>query len=123
MPFINHAELLQPISDFADGVYLCIQEPGDYTEALAYAVGRKLSPVVDQPDGEPSTGYQVTVQAISDGEIIADGTAGYWAVTTANLSGSGVLWSAGPLAAGQAVVDGNTFTLTAFEAARLNPAT
>lgn len=123
MPFINHAELLQPISDFADGVYLCTQEPGDYAEVLTYAVGRKLSPVLDLPVGDPETGYQVTVQAISDGEIIADGTAGYWAVTSANIAGAGVLWSSGPLAAGQAVVDGNTFTLPAFEAARLNPAT
>jgi hypothetical protein len=120
MAYINLAEILTPVADNIDALYLCTQEPANYTEATAtYAVGRKLAPTVYAPDDRTPSGKQVAVAAIDDGEIIADGTATHWAVVAANVLGASVLYSAGPLAAGQLVVDGNTFTLTSFEAVGL----
>ena len=92
-------------------LYLCSQEPVNYTEASAtYKLATKSSYTLGAAQDGASEGRRTIAPAITDGVVDATGTATHWALT----SGS-VLYATGALAASQAVTSGNSFTLTAFD--------
>lgn len=62
------------------------------------------------PQAGDTDGRELQINAITDGDITATNTAGYWA-----LSNSTVLLAVGSLSATQAVTSGNKFTLAAFD--------
>lgn len=116
MAFIPDAALdaaLAVVAD-ADALYLCTQEPTTYAQASStYAVGTKASPSIGAAADRSPSGRKITVAAITTGgSVTASGTATHWALTKA--SGS-LLRATGALSASQALVSGNTFTLTAFD--------
>lgn len=120
MSSLNTFQILVQLQDTIDGLYLCTQEPTTYAEATStYAVGRKLNPTISFIDDHVPSGHALIMAAIADGEIIADGTATHWATTASDIAGDQIVWSSGSLAAGQMVVDGNSFTLTSFAAAAI----
>lgn len=98
---------------------ICSQEPQTFAQANAtYALGSKVSPTVSSPVAATPTGRKVTVSAVSDGAVSASGTATHWALLdTANSR----LLAASALAGSQSVVNGNTFSLTAFDVAMPGP--
>ena len=67
---------------------------------------------------DAATGRKVVVAEITDGTVTETGTALYYAIT----NGTDTLYATGELSAGQAVTDGNTFTLTSFEITIPDPA-
>ena len=64
------------------------------------------------PEAGTTDGRKVVVPAITAGSVTGDGTAAYWCLS----NGSSTVYAAGPLTGGgQAVTNGNTFTLDAIE--------
>lgn len=103
---------LSYISANTENLYICSQEPTTFTEASStYALGSKASPTFTGP-ADDTSGRKLTVDAISDGSVSATGTAAWVALT--DDSGT-LLLVAQALASSQAVTNGNTFTLTAFD--------
>lgn len=96
----------------ANALHICSQDPATYTEATTtYTLGNKANPTIGAPGAGTPNGRQVTVSAITDGSITANGTASHWAlVDTVNSR----LLATSTLAATQAVTSGNTFTLGSF---------
>ena len=115
MPFIRDAAydaLLNNIQDNVESLEICNAEPSTYTEAITtFNLGNKASPTVGEPADRGGGGREVTVSAISDGSVTADGTASHWALV--DDTGTALL-AAGALASSQGVSNGNTFTLTSF---------
>lgn len=96
----------------ANRLDICSSEPATYSAATGSAsLGNKTSLSVGAPaDGSPN-GRAVTVAAITDGVVTANGTATHWAITdTVNSR----LLATGTLSSSQGVTSGNTFTLAAF---------
>jgi hypothetical protein len=101
----------------ASHIYICNAEPSTYTQASStYALGSKnfgAGAVVPGAlaAGSPS-GRKATTAAITDGSVSGTGTASHWAIT---FNSSSILLAASSLSASQAVTNGNTFTLGAFD--------
>ena len=115
MPFINDRVLdsgLTVLDTEANRLDICSLEPVTYASATStHTLGNKTSPTVGAPADRSPTGRMVTVSAITDGSVTGTGTASHWALTdTVNSR----LLTTGLLAAPQAVTNGNTFTLNAF---------
>lgn len=91
-------------------LHICSQEPTTLTEATTtYTLGNKTSLNITAPaDGSPN-GRAVTVAAFTDGAVTATGTATHYAVVDATR-----LLLTNSLAAGQAVTNGNSFSLAQF---------
>lgn len=106
------------IATHATHLYLCSQEPATRDQAVTtYALGNKAGPTFTGPvDGDVS-GRKVTVDAITDGNVTATGTASHWALVDATR-----LLAAHSLSASQAVTSGNTFSLAAFDIEFPDPA-
>lgn len=116
MPFINDRVFdlgLNVLDTEANRLDICSLEPTTFTQATSTnTLGNKTSLSVGAPADRSPTGRRVTVAAISDGTVTANGTATHWAITdTVNSR----LLATGSLAASQAVTSGNTFTLGAFD--------
>lgn len=93
-------------------LYICSQEPTDYTEASStYALGNKSGLSIGTPGDRSGGGRKVTVAAITDGSVTDTDTATHWAIT----KDGDTLMATGELASSQAVTSGNTFTLDAFD--------
>jgi hypothetical protein len=93
-------------------LYLCDTEPTTYVQASStYALGSAASPTVGSPEAGSPNGRQVPISAISNGNVTANGTAGFWALC--DVSNTRLL-AAHSLTSPQVVTSGNTFTLTAF---------
>ncbi len=105
---------LNVIAAHATHLYICDQVPVTYAEASStYALGVKASPSIGAPGARSPSGRKITVAAITDGEVtVTDADCDAWALVD---SGDSRLLAAGALAAGQAVTDGNVFTLAAFD--------
>jgi hypothetical protein len=105
---------LASLKSAATHIYLTTQEPANYTEASStYAKGNKnfgAGNVFPGAIGDGTNGRKVTTAAVTDGDITGDGTVTHWAIT----DGSALL-ATGALAASQAVTNGNTFSLGAFD--------
>lgn len=104
----------------ANRLDICSAEPTTFAEATStYSLGNKTSLSIGSPAARSPSGRKVTVAAITDGAVTADGTAGYYAIVdTVNSR----LLAAGPLNASQSVYNGNTFTLAAFDIGIPGPA-
>lgn len=99
---------------------ICSQEPTTYTEATStYTLGNKTSLSIGAPADRSGGGREVTVTAITDGSVTANGTATHYAIVdTANSR----LLAANSLSSSQAVTSGNTFTLASFKIGIPDPA-
>jgi len=116
MPFIHDTALdalLNDIDSNAEELHICTAEPTNYTEAtVTYSKGQKTSLVVNAPTDRGGGGREIVIPAISDGVVDGDGTVTHWAIVKATATSR--LLAAGTLSSGQAVSNGNTFTLTQF---------
>ena len=97
-----------------DRLDLCTQQPATYTEATdTYSVGHYDAPVLT-PGTRPGGGHQLTVTAISGGDVTGTDTPTHWALTLSDYDGSSWLFATGPITNGQVVTAGNTFSLGSF---------
>ena len=105
--------LLTILDTEATRLDICDTEPTTFTEATeTYTLGFKAGITVSPPIAHDPTGMEVTVSAITDGEVTADGTAGFYAISdTVNSR----LLVARALSSTQAVADGNVFSTPAFK--------
>lgn len=95
-------------------LYICSQEPTTYTQASStHALGNKTSLSIGAPADRVASGLgrRVTVASFTDGSVTATGTATHWAITKSGTT----LMATGALSASQAVTNGNTFSLAAFD--------
>lgn len=116
MPFIADRVLdlgLNVLSTEANRLDICSSEPATYAAATSTAsLGNKTGLSVGSPAARTPDGRRVTIATITDGDVTDTATATHWAITdTVNSR----LLATGALAEGQAVTDGNTFTLAAFD--------
>lgn len=112
MSFITDSSLdagLTYIRSNATVLHICSSEPANYAGVAGVSLGTKSAPTIATPADRTGGGRQITVSAITDGAVSANGTASHYAI----VSGSELLVS-GALTASQAVTSGNTFTLTSF---------
>ena len=119
MPYLNDRVLdngLSALSSEVNALHICSQEPATYASATStHSLGSKATPTVAAPSPRTPDGRKVTIAAIvsgAPGAIDAAGTASHWALVD---TGNSRLLAAGALSASQAVTDGNTFTLSAFD--------
>ena len=111
---------LSVLDTLVENLYICSTLPTTFTEASStYKLGTKASPTVSAPGDRTGGGRKVTVSAITDGTVSATGTAGFYALTDDSAS---KLLAQGDLSSTQAVTNGNTFTLTAFDIGIPDPA-
>lgn len=116
MPFLNdrvYDNGLTVLDTEANALHICNAEPATYAAATTTnSLGSKTSLSIGAPGAGSPNGRKVTVAAITDGSVSANGTASHWAIVdTVNSR----LLAAGPLAASQVVTSGNPFTLPAFD--------
>jgi len=111
---------LSVLDTLVENLYICSTQPATFTEAsVTYKLGTKATPTISTPADRTGGGRKVTVSAITDGTVSANGTAGFYALTDDSAS---KLLAAGPLNATQGVTSGNVFTLTAFDIGIPDPA-
>lgn len=111
---------LSKLDTEAERVYICSQEPANYTEAIStYALGNSTSLTVGAPSDRSGGGREVTVDALSLASITASGTATHFALVDVTNTR---LLVAGSLSASQAVTAGNTFSLDSFTVGIPDPA-
>ena len=111
---------LNTTTGIADDLHICSQEPTTYTQATStYTLGDKNGITVTGPADRAGGGREVTVTAITDGDVTATGTATHWAIV--DVGGTDLL-ATGSLSASQAVTSGNTFSLTSFTVGIPDPA-
>jgi len=96
-------------------LWLCNAQPTTYVEASSapatgFALGSKTGLDIGATAAGSPNGRQVTIASFNNGSVSASGTATHWAITKDNTT----LMATGSLAASQAVVSGNSFTLPAF---------
>lgn len=104
---------LAQLTTIVENLYICSQQPTTFAEAsTTYKLGTKAAPTITGPTDKAGGGREVTVGAVSDGVISADGTAAFFALTDDSNS---KLLAAGNLASSQGVTNGNPFTLTSFK--------
>lgn len=109
---------LNVVKNNTENLYICSSMPTTFTEASStYKLGVKASPSFTGP-ADDTSGRKVTVDAITNGSVTGDGTAGYVALTDDSAS---KLLAAQALNSSQSVTTGNTFTLTAFKIAIPDP--
>ena len=112
MPQIIDAALdaaLNYVRTNATELHVCSAEPTSFPNVSTVSLGNKSAPSIAAPAPGTPDGRSITVSAISDGNVTANGTGTHWAL----VSGSQLL-AAGNLASSQALTNGNTLTLTAF---------
>ena len=104
----------------ANAIHGTSQEATTYTEATStYTLGNSTSLSINAPADRSGGGRKVTVAAISDGSITADGTATHYAIVDTTNSR---LLATAALTASQSVTNGNTFTLATFDIGIPDPA-
>ena len=116
MAFLNDRVFdngLTTLDTEANAIHVTSQEATTYAEATStYTLGNSTSLSIGAPADRTGGGRKVTVAAISDGSITADGTATHYAIVdTANSR----LLATAALTASQSVTNGNTFTLATFD--------
>jgi len=101
----------------ANKITITSQEATTYTEGNAtYALGNSTSISISAPADRTGGGRKVTVSAITNGSVTANGTATHYAILdTSTTYGGPRLLATGALTASQVVTSGNTFTLSAFD--------
>jgi hypothetical protein len=110
---------LEYVKDNGANLYITSNLATTYTEATStYTLGNKDGIEIGSPGDASPNGRKVTISAITDGDVTADGTAAYWAIT----DGSSELIAAQSLSSSQGVTMGNVFTLTSFAISMPDPA-
>jgi|ERR1019366_8203954 hypothetical protein len=104
---------LTALHNAATTIWINSTQATTYTQASStYALGSNVvaagSCVGAAAGGTPS-GRQVTVAAITAGNIASSGTAAFYSITDGSI-----LYAANSLSSSQAVTAGNTFTLASF---------
>jgi hypothetical protein len=103
---------LDTLDNDANKIVITSQQATTFAEAnVTYALGDSTSLSIGPPSDRAGGGREVTVAAITDGSVTGTGTASHYALL--NTTGS-VLLAANSLTNGQAVTNGNTFTLGSF---------
>jgi len=111
---------LNKLVNDADEIHITNTEATDYTDATSTSsLGSKSSPSITGPADRSGGGREVTVGAISDGSVSADGTANYYAIVDTVNS---LLLATGPLGSSQQVYNGNTWTTGSFNIGIPDPA-
>lgn len=111
---------LSVLDTLVENLYICYTQPTTFTEASStYALGVKATPTIGAPSDRTGGGRKVTVSAITDGTVSADGTAAFYGLTDDSTT---KLLAAGHLSANQVVSNGNTFTLATFDVGIPDPA-
>lgn len=100
-------------------LHICSSEPATFAAVAGVTLGSKATPAIGAPVARTPSGRKVTVSAITDGAVTANGTASHYAIVDATNSR---LLAAAALAAPQAVTNGNVFTLAAFDIGIPGPA-
>ena len=115
MAFINNdvldAALAVVVSDTTD-LHICSDSPTDFASAASASLGVVSNPSFTGPLTPDAGGRSITVDAITNGDVTASGTATHFALVDASDSR---LLAAGVLDASVSVSEGNTFTLSAFD--------
>ena len=116
MPSLNDRVFdngLSVLDTEANKITITSAEATTYTEGNAtYALGNTTSISIAAPSDRTGGGRKVTVSAVTNGSVTANGTATHYAILdTANSR----LLATGSLTATQVVTSGNTFTLSAFD--------
>ena len=114
MAYIADAALDAALNNINDGnrVDICSSEPANVTEATSTnTLGNKTSASVGSPADGDTSGRKVTISAITDGSVTADGTASHWALS----EGTTELKAAESLTSTQSVTNGNDFSLGAID--------
>lgn len=115
MSYIND-EVFDGGLDYADTngtrVDVCSAAPTSnlYANIAAVSLGNKTGLNVTAPANGDTDGRKVTIPAIvagDPGDVTADGTVSHWVLS----DGAAILVAWGTISNGQAVVNGNTFTL------------
>ncbi|SMO93842.1 hypothetical protein SAMN06265173_12652 [Thalassovita litoralis] len=108
---------LSKLDTEADEIHICSAEPTVY--AALSSLGNSASLSIGAPADRAGGGREVTVAAITDGEVTATGTATHFAIVdTVNSR----LLVTGSLTASQAVTNGNSFSLASFKIGIPDPA-
>jgi hypothetical protein len=106
---------LNAIHNLADKIYICSNDPTNFTDATStYALGNMnfgVGGCFGVPGAGSPNGRQIASVAVTTGSVTGTGTAAKWAVVD---SANSRLLANGSLAASQAVTAGNTFTLASF---------
>lgn len=97
----------------ANKITITSAEATTYTEGNAtFALGNTTSITISAPSDRVGGGRKVTVSAVTNGSVTANGTATHYAILdTVNSR----LLATGSLTASQVVTSGNSFTLSAFD--------
>lgn len=97
----------------ANKITITSAEATTYTEGNStFALGDSTSISISAPADRTGGGRKVTVSAITNGSVTANGTATHYAILdTVNSR----LLATGTLTASQVVTSGNTFTLSSFD--------
>jgi hypothetical protein len=104
----------------ANSIHVTSQEATSYSDATsASTLGNSTSLSVGAPSDRSGGGREVTVSAITDGNIVGTGTATHYAIV--DTSNSRLLVT-GALTASQSVTNGNTFSLASFKIGIPDPA-
>ncbi len=103
---------LSQLTTIVENLYICSAMPTTFAEALSLALGFKATPTITGPTDRVGGGREVTVSAISDGEVTVTGNAGFYALCDNSAS---KLLVAQALDTAQDVTDGNPFTLAALK--------
>ena len=121
-----HADILDQalsyINTSTENLYITdnTAQPTTFTQASAtYKCGTKATPSFTGPAAGDVSGRKITCDAITDGAINADATAAYFALTDDSVSKLLVVQA---LSSTQAVTNGNTFSLTAWDVEIPDPA-
>ena len=103
---------LSILNSTAENLYICNADPGlTWSNIGTMAIGTKATPTVSVPEDRIAGGRQVTISAITDGDVDATDDATHWALTDDSEE---VILVSGELSDTQAVTEGNVFTLTAI---------
>lgn len=125
MPFLNDRVLdngLSVLTAEGERLHICSSEPADYSGVASVSLGNKNGISIGAPGARSPSGRKVTVAQIasgSPGDVTATGTASHYAIVD---DGNERLLAASTLSSSQAVTNGNTFTLAAFDIGIPGPA-
>lgn len=99
---------------------ICSAEPATFAQATStFSLGNKTGISVGAPADRSPTGRQVTIAAVTDGTVTANGTAAWWALSdTVNSR----LIAAQTIATPKAVVTGSPWTIDAITIGIPDPA-
>lgn len=116
MPFLNDLirdNGLSALTAEGNRLDLCTAEPTTYAQATStLTLGNKVTPTISAAAARTPSGRKVTVSAVTDGTVTANGTATHYAISdTVNSR----LLAANALASSLAISTGYTFTTTAID--------